>query len=198
MEDFDKKPSIFRKFMWWLKDARYYHKDFISGVKNLYKWLPIIWKDRDWDHFYIYQIIEFKLRGQAKYIGTKDRHTRAKEDARDMLICANLIAKIKDGYYDGEYMDYHESTFQFLPIEDKPGFSELKIDTISEEFDSYFKKYPSWKKRAIKYIKENKDRFTSDHNDDKLVAMIMGDLRQEKAKDLVFKMMSNKIDGWWD
>ena len=104
MEDFNKKPSIFRKFMWWLKDARYYHKDFISGVKNLYKWLPIIWKDRDWDHFFIYQIIEFKLRGQAKYIGTKDRHTRAKEDARDMLICANLIAKIKDGYYDGEYI----------------------------------------------------------------------------------------------
>jgi hypothetical protein len=115
-----------------------------------------------------------------------------------MLICANLIAKVKDGYYDGEYMDYHESEFQFLPIEDKPGFSELKIDTISEEFDSYFKKYPSWKKRAIKYIKENKDRFTSDHNDDKLVAMIMGDLRQEKAKDLVFKIMSKNIECWWD
>ena len=112
-----------------------------QSIKNIIYYFPIIWKDRDWDHFYIYQIIEFKLRGQAKYIGTKDRHTRAKEDARDMLICANLIAKIKDGFYDGEYMDYHESEFKFLPIEDKPGFSELKIDTISEEFDSYFKKY---------------------------------------------------------
>jgi hypothetical protein len=74
----------------------------------------------------------------------------------------------------------------------------VKINTISDDFDTYFKKYPSWKKRAIKYIKENKDRFTSDHNDDKLVAMVMGDLRQEKAKYLVFKMISNKIDYWWD
>lgn len=198
MKDFNKKTSIFRKFMWWLKDARYYHKDFISGVKNLYKWLPIIWKDRNWDNFYIYQIMEFKLRNQAKYIGTNDRHTRAKKDARDMLICADLIAKIKDSYYDGEYMDYHKSEFEFLPLEDKPGFSELKINTISDDFDTYFKKYPSWKKRAIKYIKENKDRFTSDHNDDKLVAMVMGDLRQEKAKCLVFKIMSKNIDGWWE
>jgi len=198
MEDFNKKPSIFRKFMWWLKDARYYHKDFISGVKNLYKWLPIIWKDRNWDHFYIYQIIEFKLRNQAKYIGNKNRHTTSKENARDMLICADLIAKIKEGYYDGEYMDYHKSEFEFLPLDDKPGFCELKINTISEDFEVYFKKYPLWKKRAIDFIKENQSRFTKDHNDNKLVAMVMGDLRQEKARRLIFNIMSNKINCWWD
>ena len=198
MEDFDKKPSIFRKFMWWLKDARYYHRDFISGVKNIYKWLPTIWKDRDWDHFYIYQIIEFKLRKQADYISKKDRHTMAQEDARDMLTCAELINRVKEGYYDGEYMDYHESKMLFLDIDDKPGYSEIKMDTISEDFDSYFKKYPTWQKRAISYIKENQNRFTNDHNDKKLVAMIMGDLRQEKAKELVFKIISNNINGWWD
>ena len=63
-----------------------------------------------------------------------DRHTRAQEDARDMLICAELINKVKDGYYGGEYMDYHESEMLFLDIDDKPGLSELKINTISEDF----------------------------------------------------------------
>jgi hypothetical protein len=173
-------------------------KELKRSIKNLWKWLPIIWKDRDWDHFYIYEIIEFKLRKQANYISTMDRHTRAQEDARDMLICAELINKVKDGYYDSEYMDYHKSEFEFLDIEDKPGYSKLEINVISEDFDSYFKKYPTWQKRAINYIKENQKRYTSDHNDKKMVAMIMGDLRQEKAKELVFKIMANKINGWWD
>jgi len=168
------------------------------SIKNLCRWFPIIWKDRDWDHFYIYQILEFKLRKQANYIGKMDRHTMAQKDARDMLTCAELINRVKEGYYDGEYMDYHDSDFNFLPIEDKPGYSELQINTISEDFDSYFTKYPTWYKRAISYIKENQNRYSSDHDDKKLVAMIMGDLRQEKAKELVFKIMANKINSWWD
>lgn len=177
--------------MWRIKELK-------RSIKNIWKWLPIIWKDRDWDQYYIYEILEFKLRKQANYIGVMDRHTRAQEDARNMLICANLINKVKDGYYDSEYSDYHNCEFEFLDIEDKPRFSELKINTISEDLDSYFKKYPSWYRRAINHIKENQKRFTSDHNDKKLVATIMGDLRQEKAKKLVFKIISNKIDYWWD
>jgi hypothetical protein len=173
-------------------------REFKRSIKNLWKWFPVIWKDRDWDHFYIYEILEFKLRKQANYVSGRDRHTRAQEDARDMLICANLIAKIKEGLYSAEYVDYHESNFEFLDIEDKPGFSELKINTISEDFDSYFKKYPTWYKRAIKHIKEKQDRYSVNHTDKKFVAMIMGDLREEKAKELVFKMMSEKINGWWD
>lgn len=169
-----------------------------TGIRNLWIWLPIIWKDRDWDHFYIYEILEFKLKNQSNYIGRMDRHTRAKKDARDMLTCAELINRVKEGYYDGEYMDYHESEFNFLPIEDKPDFGEIQINLISEDFNSYFKKYPNWHRRAISYIKENQKRYTSDHNDKQLVAMVMGDLRQEKAKELVFKIMSNNIDGWWD
>jgi hypothetical protein len=95
-------------------------------------------------------------------------------------------------------MDYHESEMVFLDIEDKPDFKELEINTISENFDSYLTKYPTWQKRAIQYIKENQNRFTNDHNDKKLVAMIIGDLRQEKAKELIFTIMSREIDGWWD
>ena len=176
----------------------YRFRELKRSIKNLWRWFPIIWKDRDWDHTYIYDIIEFKLRNQSDYIGKMDRHTRAKKDASDMLICAELINKVKSGYYDGEYMGYHESKFEFTPIEDEPDFGELKINTISEDFDSYFKKYPTWHKRAIKYLKENQNRFTSDHTDKKLVAMIMGDLRQEKAKQLLFNIIANRIDGWWD
>jgi hypothetical protein len=183
---------------WWYFSGKYMHKDFIAGVKNLWKWFPVIWRDRNWDHTFIYEILKTKIEFQAEYIGGRDIHTRAKHDASRMQLVARLIERVKDGYYDAEYMDYHESKMVFLDIEDKPDFKKLEINTISEDFDSYLTKYPTWKKRAIQYIKENQNRFTNDHNDKKLVAMIIGDLRQEKAKELIFTIMSREIDGWWD
>ena len=173
-------------------------KQLLISFKNLLIWLPIIWKDRDWDHTFIYDIIEFKLRKQSKHIGKLSIHGSAGKNARDMLICANLIDKIKNGYYGLEYFDYHKSEMVFLDIEDKPGFVELEINTISESFDTYFKKYPIWYKRAIKHIKENQDRFTTDHNDSNLIAMIMGDLREVRARELLFNIMNNQIESWWN
>ena len=37
-------------------------KSFIISIKNLIKWFPIIWKDRDWDDHYIWEIMKNKLR----------------------------------------------------------------------------------------------------------------------------------------
>ena len=69
---------------------------FINSVKNIIRWFPIIWKDRDWDGWYIYTILETKIKHQAEYIGSKDRHVEAKRDAERMMTCVRLIQKVKD------------------------------------------------------------------------------------------------------
>ena len=33
-----------------------------------------------------------------------------------MMKCVDLIEKVKTEFYQGEYMDYHESTFEFVDI----------------------------------------------------------------------------------
>ena len=35
-------------------------REFIVGVKNLIKWFPVIWKNRDWDHIFEVLIEEHK------------------------------------------------------------------------------------------------------------------------------------------
>ena len=114
--------------LWWKFDGRYYHKDFIQGVKNLIKWFPTIWKDRDWDHNFIYEIIKVKLNNQAKYISFHNRHTSAKRDSEKMLLCSKLIQRCQDDFYDMEYMDYHESNYNWLDIEDKPDLKKLDVE----------------------------------------------------------------------
>ena len=184
--------------LWWKWEGRYYHKDFIQGVKNLWKWFPTIWKDRDWDHSFIYTILAKKLESQAKYIGDRDFHTRAQQDASCMRLVVKLIKLEQDDFYNMEYMQYVEDTHWFEPCVELAGYSTWESKILWEKFDRYFAKYPLWHKRAIQYIKDNQTSFTSDHTNKQLVAMIMGDLRQKKCQELIFKIMGQNINSWWD
>ena len=75
-------------------NIRAYCRDFYYGVQNLVKWLPLIWHDRDWDWEYLAKIMEFKLRNMSKGFARYGTHSRADKDARDTLICAELLKRL--------------------------------------------------------------------------------------------------------
>ena len=136
MKELDEKPGFFKSIsLWWKFEGQYYHKDFINGVKNLWKWFPTIWKDRDWDDSFIFDLLIQKLKNQSKYIGKRDYHTRAKRDAEIMMTCVRLLEKVKVEEYGIEYLDYEVSDWNFVPCKDSPGYSTLEVDRISENFD---------------------------------------------------------------
>ena len=52
---------MFKKIInWWRWEGKNYHRNFIKGIKNLFKWFPIVWKDRDWDDHFIFEIIHYQ------------------------------------------------------------------------------------------------------------------------------------------
>jgi hypothetical protein len=129
-----------------------------------------------------------KITFQADYIGKRDFHTRAKRDAEIMMTCVRLMGKVREEYYHMEYMDYHESTYDFADC-DIPGHKELKITEVSENFDDYFKKYPrTYKNILSENPNESKSRIAS------LISME----NHRKAKRVLFKLMENNIEAWWD
>ena len=196
----DLLDTIYDKVYW--KTIGWRIKEFRSSVNKLIRWFPIIWKDRDWDDHYIWEIMKNKLRWQAKYIGDRDFHTRAALDAKRIRLCANLMDKVQDGFYSGEYMDYHESKWNFLDIPDKPGYKELDMQTTSENFDDYFKKYPLVYKKVLANkelqlfgIKARDGETEVDAK--QRIAMNIGYHNHNRARKLLFKIMEENIEGWW-
>jgi hypothetical protein len=165
-------------------------KKFLHKIKNLWRWFPVIWKDKDWDQYYIYEILKFKLKNQAKYIGDRDIHTRAKRDAEIMMLCVRLIDKIQNEYYDMEYLDYQKTKINFVPIENT-NYSTIETEYISDNLGDYFSKYP---KIYEKVIIENNLSFTEKHN----IARRMSRINQERAHKLLFKILEENIEKWWD
>jgi hypothetical protein len=205
MEDFFEdlknrpRPNIFKRiWLWWRYDGKYLHKEIKWGVQNIIYWFPVIWKDRHWDHAYIFRILQHKLKAQANEIGTKDRHTRAQLDAKRMRLCVKLIQLVQDETYATEYMDYHKDRVWFTPCEDRPGSSLYNSQEVWEKYDDYFKKYPLVYKQVLK----GAGPFTLDGRDEselkRLIAMNISHVNQERVHKLLFKILEHNIRGWWD
>jgi len=175
--------------MWRLRELR-------RSIQKLYYWFHIIWKDRDWDHDYIFEILKHKLKSQSKYLETQDSHLRVQQDVRRIKLCISLIAKVQDETYKMEYQDYLEDEIRFEDYKDKEGFKEIHIDTISENLEDYFKKYPLIYKRVLNgegmFSREGRE------DDKEIIALNIAHINQNRAHKLLFKTLEENILGWWD
>jgi hypothetical protein len=78
----------------------------IKKLQRIAAWLPILWKDEDWDQAYMVRMIQFKLRRMAKVL--ENGHTMSgPRDARRMReVCAHF-----DRYEHVPGMDAYEVDF---------------------------------------------------------------------------------------
>lgn len=176
--------------------------DIYLRIKNIFRWLPIIWKDKDWDQSYIYKILKFKLENQSKYIIKNNRYTLSQRDAEIINICVNLIDKVNVDFYSNEYLDYIDSEIYFAPIDDESGNSTMEEKINSESFDDYFIKY---KATYNKILNDKKYQIfdldlddISDIDKKQRIAMNISLYNQNKARKMLFRLMEENIERWWD
>jgi hypothetical protein len=176
------RNPLWRKLNWRI---RY----FITGCKNIIRWIPTLYHDRDWDDSYIFTILQKKIEHQREEITYANRHTGVDRDNRDMTIVLNLIERVKNEYYDSEYLDYEESKISFTPVEENSNLKQLNLTVNNENYDDFLKKYPSSVRSVLKEKGKISKRdlcfYVSKHN-------------QEKAHNLLFKILKERMRWWWD
>ena len=161
----------------------------IDGIKNIIRWMPTMYHDRDWDQWHIYNVLQKKIEFQRKELINANRHTDINRDNRDMTIVLNLIERVNEGFYGVEYLDYSESKFRFEPIEGDDEYYTMEQDVISENYDEYIKKYQS---SVRKVLKEKPDL------DKKDLCFWVARHNEEKAHDLLHRILKERIRYWWD
>jgi hypothetical protein len=175
------RSTIWKRLHWRIRN-------FLIGCKNIIKWAPTLFKDRDWDQYHIYTILQKKIEFQRKEIVYANRSTRVWQDNRDMTIILNLLQRVKNGFYESEYTDYYEMKFETISV-DGTSLKEMKFDVISERYDEYLNKYKSSVRKVLKEEGEiDKD----------VLCMLVARHNQEKARKLLFNILNERIEGWWD
>jgi hypothetical protein len=73
---------------------------FYLGPRNVLRWIPIIWLDRDFDYSYLLRVMEFKLSQMAKVLDADDWHENAPRYAKQVKTAALLCKRIQEDDYD--------------------------------------------------------------------------------------------------
>lgn len=172
------------KFVWLKCRIRnikhFFQYDIPYGIRNLIRWFPVIWQDRNWDQYYIYVILHKKLFLMERAL-RNGCHLYADKTADQVKVCVLLLDRlIKDEYHENAFKRHEEkwgeADFNFEDIEDRPGMSQLLITrpNVKDEKDDE---------------NERKEFRRYSNHEQKL---------REQDLDMLFKIMRKHIQGWWD
>ena len=158
-----------------------FRRNVTQGFESLWKWLPVIWKDRQWDHQFIYEVFRHKLHLTEQLIRHDGIHLYHIRDADKIKLCVNLLDRLmKDEYHETAFKPHRkkwgEPKFDWIEAKEHAGMTELKITHPNVETTKDEEKQSKDFKRCAK------DEVTL----------------REQDLDLLFKLMRKHIQSWWD
>ena len=167
-----------------LTDIKYAINSFFRKVKNVFRWLPTIWKDQDYDNHFINQILIKKLEHTRDFFLSDRTHiAEAERVAAEIQEAIDRLHMTKDSweFYEEPAHDmitnkWGESKFNWTPTNDGTGSKYLEIEhenvKTEEDKEQYSKEFREAMKQARKdYMKDKKE---------------------------AYKFIAKHIDGWWD
>ena len=169
--------------MYWLKRK-------IWQIKNLFRWLPIIWKQYDFDYRYSIDVFKFQLQKQAEFLESDKSFTLcAKDRAKRIRTVIKLMGKVYEDDYSMEYVDklkelYGEDVLEVSFVET----NDITFNDFSGKTEKLFSmryKYETWDNAdEIEKVKE------------KLIKE--SHVKQMRAHKILWSLIEKDIRDWWD
>lgn len=161
------------KRFWIIKQFR----SFGYSIRNLIRWLPIIWKDRDWDQFYLENILIFKLKNMSKFYhqGKNVYSVESDKVAAEIDEVVNLFERIQKDEYELEI----DPNFNDWITDDRPLSTKEMIDReLCRIFNG-----PDFSEEELEYRKQVYENALT---------------KRQKDLQTAYRLISENIDGWWD
>jgi hypothetical protein len=161
-----------------VKMIRHLFYAFCEGIENLVFWIPAIWKDRDFDHHFMFIILNKKLIKMEKFYRSKHTWSADALKYADQIKIARILTEriVKDKYVENALIPYDRiygdvELFDSIPtsiIEGKPKLYSI-VEVGTKQQHSMFR-------RAGKH----------------------SDYMEKQDIEYLFKFLKKHIQNWWD
>ena len=153
-------------------------KKFFKRITNVLSWIPTLWSVQwyEYDNFYV--IMRFTLVKMIKHF--KSFHVQyigIERDIELMELCIRLIDRVKDEYYIDKFLD---------EVSEKYG--DLKMTTTRSDSELFYNADFTYEKIIISDEADEEDR--------KQIRK-KWEARDKKARALLFKILNERLHGWW-
>ena len=152
------------------------------GIINLINYFPIIWKDRGYDYYFIYQLLQHKLKLTSKNLQKYGNFVNSEREVEVLNTIIKLIEREQTSYYELESQKYYTEK---IIINSK---KILEFELINDNSEEYFKKHKS----AYKKIKNKYPNVSNK----KLCIYLLID-RENKCKNLIWDLLKHNINKFW-
>jgi hypothetical protein len=154
---------------------------FFRRIKRVIDYLPIIWNGYDFDYRHALDLFHFQLTRLANFMDSDKAYSvRAKQDARRLRTILELMTKVYDEEYRLEHHDKVEAIY---------GKSDIDWRNNNDGTYSY-----------ISMIWELADTPEKHKEAEELYSKLAkeGEDKHQRAKELLWKLVSHNLDHMWD
>lgn len=146
-------------------------KLFFERIKRIFNWIPMLWKIWDFDYQSSIDVFIFQLENIAAFLeSSKSYSASADVNASQIRRTVSLMKQVYDEKFSMEYYEY---------LEEKYGKKQQILSRFGNEFGKTAEE--------IKNI-----------NEEEMTLFLASKKKQEKAHKLVWKLIENNIQRWWD
>jgi len=95
---------------------KYFWYDFIDGIKNLFKYSKLVWRDRWWDYYFLEDWILFKLKDMEKHWGKKTHYVGDCFTKKRLQVLIKKLEELKklDEEFDKDIMKKRAEVYKLL------------------------------------------------------------------------------------
>lgn len=139
-------PKPASRLLIMVRDIHWY--DLVGGLKSIIRWLPVIWRDRDWDWCYLAKLIEVKCTRIAKVmeVGYPENGNVAASQLREV---ARLLARVRANNYREEIFGPITTQSAWLDDPDYPGYKDYNCEHLKPDGSKVSnEEYLGWHKAA--------------------------------------------------
>lgn len=141
------------------KISRFYFST-LTGIGNIIDWFPVIWRDRDFDEGYLYDLLYKKLdRMENFYRSDKPYVADALKTADEIKEVKDLLFNVMNNTYETAVLDKFD-TSSFFKIEGNTFVSNVdnpEYQKYSNALDEAEKQYQEAKKKLFALMAEKID-----------------------------------------
>lgn len=150
------------------------------NTMRIIEWLPILWRDRDWDYAHILMILSYKLSRVRKCIASSGLAVSNKRVARQIAYAEFLIERILADNYCSEDLEQHQLKWG--------SYCRRKKWTNGQSIGNAF------------HIRQNATTFQKWQQQISEERAIYQKQAQSKEKDWnrLFKHLRTYLEHWWD
>jgi len=185
----DDQPKRWRmfKYRWRMRfgDMFRFPREMIGFITKLAAYIPILWKDRDWDYGFFLTLMRFKLDRMATTIEDNNLIVSNHRVAKQIRYATFLIDRVQEDSYTKDAFQKHEEYWGPIIMD----FVDLPPD------DPHYKTCVAMESYTLKSKQENRME-----EEDEARSAIYAKARETKQKDYdrLFRHMRKYIERWWD